>query len=497
VVYLLIATLYPFEVSQDASHSFVNSITHPLKPFGLADFVLNILLFAPFGALVHSLCERPRRGGLSVLSATVAGAVLSISIELLQMWLTRLPSVHDVIANTLGAGAGAVLARRYLAQCSRVAIACFQRIEGSRSLLCLAFILAAVPLVLSVMQRLAPFSIWDSGFSLQIGNEATDNRPWRGNIAWVGLFNHALSPDEVAGHFSHRGLGGNTEGRNAIALYVFNEKSGPAVRDISRAKPPLDLRFEPRGHVSWLEFGRGVQIHKPAILRSIHPTTKLIEAFQATHEFSVEVWMTPENTTQSGPARIVSFSRDTGARNFTLGQQGRKIEFRVRTPASGLNGTPLALRSQTDLIAGKEVHLVATYKDGVEKLFINGAQEPRTLDLTRDGIIGLGTRSTAMGRIAYSFLYTFPAALLLALYFRDGAARGLGGLIVPAAMAMGVALGTELFQAIAFNRTIDIWLMVIATIAAVLGGLAGHSLLAAHSPTPDALEKLRCSVPVI
>ena len=54
--------------------------------------------------------------------------------------------------------------------------------------------------------------------------------------------------------------------------------------------------------------------------------------------------MTPGNTAQTGPARIVSLSADTGAQNFTLGQEGSDIEFRLRTPVSGRNGIPLAVR---------------------------------------------------------------------------------------------------------------------------------------------------------
>jgi len=60
----------------------------------------NILAFVPFGLLLPSWLSRFR----SATNVVLAGAALSIAIELLQWWGgTRVADVDDVILNTLGA----------------------------------------------------------------------------------------------------------------------------------------------------------------------------------------------------------------------------------------------------------------------------------------------------------------------------------------------------------------------------------------------------------
>ncbi len=55
---------------------------------------------------------------------------------------------------------------------------------------------------------------------------------------------------------------------------------------------------------------------------------------------TIEAWVKPANTTQSGPARIVTLSRDPGSRNFTLGQKAGAYEVRFRTTSTSANGEP-------------------------------------------------------------------------------------------------------------------------------------------------------------
>jgi len=55
---------------------------------------------------------------------------------------------------------------------------------------------------------------------------------------------------------------------------------------------------------------------------------------------TIEAWIKPANSTQAGPARIVTLSKDTGGRNFTLGQKAGVYEVRFRTTTTSANGEP-------------------------------------------------------------------------------------------------------------------------------------------------------------
>jgi glycopeptide antibiotics resistance protein len=71
---------------------------------GSPEFVANILLFVPLGLLLRLAIPRGTWFG-----ATVFGGIVSVSIEVLQVWTPRVSDPRDIVANTLGALAGALL----------------------------------------------------------------------------------------------------------------------------------------------------------------------------------------------------------------------------------------------------------------------------------------------------------------------------------------------------------------------------------------------------
>lgn len=76
--------------------------------FGSADFLLNAVFFVPLGVFVYLASGRRSRLGLAVL----AGLALSTLIEAGQLLAPgRYATLGDVVANTLGAGLGGILAR--------------------------------------------------------------------------------------------------------------------------------------------------------------------------------------------------------------------------------------------------------------------------------------------------------------------------------------------------------------------------------------------------
>jgi hypothetical protein len=265
-----------------------------------------------------------------------------------------------------------------------------------------------------------------------------------------------------------------------VSAYTFSEGKGDVIYDRSGFGAPLDLRISPMDRVLWLD-PNGIEIVRPAILRSPAAGTKLVEAFSETHELSIEMWIKPRSPVQDGPARIVSFSEDANGTNFTLGQSGRNIEFRVRTPVTGRNGAPLALRTTHGLLSTDMVHIIATYDRGIQKVYANGVEQPKRLNLTTDGIIGFGTSKTLGAQIAYAWFYFFPVSFVLSGFVSRGLRDSIIASIVPGGVAAGMLAVTEIFQAYVFERTLDLRVIGCGLLVAGLGALTGSTFRAKDS----------------
>src|SRR5262245_59266245 len=159
-VYSLIAALYPFEFSnrtasfdRELPWGFLKAILVSIKDVGLGDFLLNILYFVPWGAIYYIFTASPnRRPRTLVLSAALVGAIVSVTIEICQIFFARDPSVFDVLANTVGAILGALLCALSGIDIRRVVSRILTRAAQSRALLFTAIAFAAVPLIVSLNQ---------------------------------------------------------------------------------------------------------------------------------------------------------------------------------------------------------------------------------------------------------------------------------------------------------------------------------------------------------
>ena len=179
-------------------------------------------------------------------------------------------------------------------------------------------------------------SNWDSSWRLALANELTKDRPWLGEFYQVAVYDRALSEQEAIGKF--RG-GIDTRPQGALVLYDFQEGSGQIINDRSNRSDPLNLRIENSSAVQWLSTG-GLAVRSPVLIASQGPASKIGNAVRRSNAITIEAWVKPANITQTGPARIVTVSRDTGGRNFTLGQKAVAYEVRFRTTSTSANGEP-------------------------------------------------------------------------------------------------------------------------------------------------------------
>ncbi len=153
-------------------------------------------------------------------------------------------------------------------------------------------------------------------------------------------------------------------------LYDFSETEGDVVKDRSGVGTSCDLKIADLSNVKRID--GSLNVFKPTIIRGETPSTKLFNAVRASGEISVEAWCMPENTKQSGPARLVTVSKNSGERNVTLGQDGGKFEVRLRTNKSSTNGIP-SLSSPNNSVTTNLMHVIYTHAgNGRTRIYVNG-----------------------------------------------------------------------------------------------------------------------------
>jgi hypothetical protein len=165
-------------------------------------------------------------------------------------------------------------------------------------------------------------------------------------------------------------LSGVPSGADVIALYEFNSGRGDQVVDRSGLEPPLNLRITQPERVRWVS--DGLELKAATIVRSDGPAGKINRAVARTGELTVEAWIKPADTDQKGPARIVTISKNSSFRNATLGQEGRRYDFRLRARRTSDNGIP-SVDSPGGEVAVKWTQvLYARDRHGNATLYVDG-----------------------------------------------------------------------------------------------------------------------------
>lgn len=159
---------------------------------------------------------------------------------------------------------------------------------------------------------------------------------------------------------------------DVIALYTFREGSGNTVNDVSGVGTPVNLIINTPNSVEWTT--NGLQINSEANILSQSAATKLQSMCASTDKLTIEAWIKPANITQTGSARIVTYSIDQSNRNFLIGQNGDDFEGIVRSNTSSSNTT-----ASTDGSATTDLtHVVIEFRtDQTLILFVNGVEKSR------------------------------------------------------------------------------------------------------------------------
>jgi len=391
VALILVVTLFPYDFT--SSHGAVTvtysphispddtSAQFPSILSTVIDCLNNVLLFAPLGFALACLTRNGRfRGWRRLCAICVGGACISLGAESLQLLLpSRLPSLRDVLANTLGTLFGLVVFSFWGEQLLVKASSLPGRLRGvlTPRAVTIAFVVyaAAILVVAIPLQREAGLRNWNETFPLLIGNERTGNRPWRGIVYDLQIMDRALEAREVPRGFPERGLFPLLNGPPLVSYQwrngqMFQAQAEDLPELVWKAKPPQPRRQD------------GLVLDGTAWLEMTSPPSSLIQRLKATSQFSLSTVIATSDPTQRGPARIVSLSADPYRRNFTLGQEGSHLVFRLRTPITGENGMKPELIAPHIFSDTRPHHIVITYDGTSLVLFVDGLRHPHAVELT-------------------------------------------------------------------------------------------------------------------
>jgi hypothetical protein len=354
LVGLAAATLSPFRL---ATCEPLRGLAPHLSVFDMAG---NLLLFLPFGVALG------RSGPWLVLCSAIA---LSGSIELAQGWLPRVQSGVDVAMN----GAGALLGR---------ALAPALPLPSHRALraaLAVSAPLAVLSLAGSIALR-APldFSNWEP-FPLWLHNEGTGDRPWRGELHDLRIYDHEIVVTSAAEDQPPRWAEGGPvlwlrPGEPGAARLDGPEGAREVALDLSRRPARAD----------------GTSASGTAVDGAV--AAHLLERLRASGRLGVRLRVTTSEAVQSGPARIVSLSATTRRRNFTVAQVDGDVLVRVRTPATGPNGSPPDVRTRRDPLRTRPQWIGASFDGESLRIAVDG-------ECDTEAILAISTAPVLIGAL--------------------------------------------------------------------------------------------------
>ena len=144
----------------------------------------------------------------------------------------------------------------------------------------------------------------------------------------------------------------------------------------------FDLYFKNDAH--WIKNSKGIEFPEKGQAVSNSSTQEFFNRMVRGSGLTLELWLETGDQNQYGPARILSYSIDSGARNFTIGQSYDQLVVRLRTTETTLNGTNPHLIVDGTFDDRNLQHLVITYDFSEQRVYINGEQKARSEILKGD-----------------------------------------------------------------------------------------------------------------
>ncbi len=416
-------TLFPFRFDFAVTHIFHRYpflLGETAKRSTHTDFLLNVLLFVPFGfSLGVKLRKRAINRWASLLLALVVGMGVSYAVELLQFYIPgRDSGWEDVISNSTGSVAGFIL----FELCGVAVLSELTKLEDSfdgwlsprRAVLLLAAYLAASFGISVLLQRDTRLSNWDPQCILFVGNDASGQNSWHGRILLLQIWNRAL-PDEAIRRMSGRE---STEDLNPGLLGSYDFTGSPPYADQRNFLSALDWTpGQPQITNAYAN-----ELDAKSWLSTQSPVEKLTREIKKFSQFTVHIVCAPA-ATQGGNGRIVSLSQSADNVNFHLRQEGANLVFWFRNPLSEKRSA-LTWTVRGAFEPGRMRDIVSSYDGSDAFLYLDGNRVPQAYRLSPGASLAhkfFFIRTGALGGyiIVYETLIFLPAGLLMGVAARE------------------------------------------------------------------------------
>lgn len=237
-------------------------------------------------------------------------------------------------------------------------------------------------------------------FPLLLGNERTGDRPWQGYVSQVYIADRAVSKEQVERLFSAQDSS-TVIGDSLLGSYQLMGEGN--YQDQTGYLPDLSWQGQPPD----AQNQAGVFLSSSHWLATDTSVTPINQRIRETSQFTLGATVATADPVQIGPARIVSLSSNTAERNFTLGQDGNDLVFRLRTPINGENAAYFSQVVPGIFTNPNPHHIVVTYTGSVLQVYIDSLQNVYSFD-----VLELISRRE---KILYYGLMFFPLGALLAL----------------------------------------------------------------------------------
>ncbi|PSB09231.1 VanZ family protein [Pleurocapsa sp. CCALA 161] len=392
---IVIATISPFnfQIPPGFSGQFI------LQKFefggSVKDYWQNILLFIPLGISLAMIGDRQGLSTPAIVAIACLASILTTSaVETTQLFLSsRVSNLSDIICNSLGGTLGAIFYfwRKYLAQFLLGLI--YQdtnRLSLKSLLIAIASYCALVTLMVLVLLANVNLSNWDDYYYLGIGNEVTGDRPWNGRINNLYISDRGFNPAQVQQAFTEADTL-FAQSPDLVTFLKFTDEEANSYQDRSHHLPNLlwqnvsasNSQAQKRSlKKQQSSENNGILVNSRQWLKTAKPAAALTQKLQHTGEFSLYLAVSSNNPHQSGPARIMSLSYGTINHNLVIAQEGKDLQFRLRTPITGSAASQPRFRIPRIFANDDLCRLLVVFADKKLDFYVNNAATKYSFEFT-------------------------------------------------------------------------------------------------------------------